>query len=156
MFFYPPTQAALLGYRDLEEVPWVDLRNERSVCDLCTSSLPNLHVSCGGCGWDVCVRCLAEHHEKQRQGGREEPRESPLEPPGAENPASTASQHPRRRILCLNSGCEFSLASTCPGGQDREKAEWPVTASRYFETPRLHLLRAMVAQVDDDLRINKQ
>ena len=145
----------------MEDVPWLNLGNERSICDLCTSSLPNLHVSCGCCGWDVCVRCLAEHHREQQQ--QQQQQQQSLDAPTGSQASEPSTRPPQRKIPCLNPMCEFHL--TPPGCESRplggeggassdrdrswglEAAEWPVVASQYFEAPRLSLLRAMLSQV---------
>ena len=44
----------------IEHVGLIPLNQERTLCDRCTTSIPNVHASCGSCGWDLCIHCLKE------------------------------------------------------------------------------------------------
>ena len=112
--------------------------NERAVCDQCTASLPNLHVSCAACGWDVCVRCLRKRRTEAAGGG------------GA---AATAAVPPPLLgpdgIWCPNPACKCSSEQASGGGQPERgrpsSSGWPVTASRYLELARLRVLRSKLS-----------
>ena len=133
----PPPQATRLGFRRLEDVPCSSMGNERAVCDQCTASLPNLHVSCAACGWDVCVRCLRKRRTEAAGGG------------GA---AATAVPPPLLGpdgIWCPNPACKCSSEQASGGGQPERgrpsSSGWPVTASRYLELARLRVLRSKLS-----------
>eukprot|EP00955_Chlamydomonas_euryale_P026577 280376-Chlamydomonas_euryale.AAC.4 len=105
-----PTQARLLGHdQGIESVPWSSLSRDRALCDVCATSLHNLHMHCGACGWDVCTACV------QRARSHAAP--------------APASQPPR---LCVNPGCSFS-AALAARQLHLPPAQWPVQARRFFE-----------------------
>jgi len=47
----------------VEEAPLSRLDGERSLCDLCSTSIANLHGTCVECKWDFCIDCIMNQTE---------------------------------------------------------------------------------------------
>lgn len=54
-----PLQAREAGHT-LEQVPSLPPTQNRVCCDLCATSIPNLHLQCAACQIDVCMACCRE------------------------------------------------------------------------------------------------
>lgn len=68
-------EACAAGYSRLEDVPQSMIDGERILCNVCATSIPNLHFTCDqlGCGWDICPQCALTDRtwrgEANRLGG---------------------------------------------------------------------------------------
>eukprot|EP00798_Chlamydomonas_sp_ICE-L_P014387 gene14387-20389_t len=51
------TLAKALGYNSVEKVPYVSMDRDRVVCDVCATSIANMHTTCTECRADFCVDC---------------------------------------------------------------------------------------------------
>jgi hypothetical protein len=52
-------QARALGCQGgVEAATWEDLEASRVACNICATSIPNLHAHCTSCDWDMCINCL--------------------------------------------------------------------------------------------------
>ncbi|GAX77805.1 hypothetical protein CEUSTIGMA_g5248.t1 [Chlamydomonas eustigma] len=135
-------QAIRLGFAGLEAVPCFRIQKERLVCDCCTSAMPNLHVSCGACGWDMCAKCLSEQEDVVFTL-----REAASEGMSQEDAPMDVPQPPQPLIRCLNPACRHSRLGYLASNPKMLKdtiCGWPVTARQCFEVPRLKLVKKML------------
>ena len=106
--------ASLMGYESLEKVPFDDMHGTRTLCDRCATSVPNLHLGCGGCGWDLCVRCVEEEKEKlvtteevEVEVEVEDP--NPNDEPSDKAKGGLKERKTRMKLWCLNPLCSHRL-----------------------------------------------
>ena len=51
------THGPIRRFNRLEDVTLDDMKNNRVLCDVCATSIANLHISCTECSGDLCVAC---------------------------------------------------------------------------------------------------
>lgn len=128
--------------RQLEQVAPVKLRKERFMCNVCATSIANLHRHCQACDWDVCVTCCSKLWEPNHGVCRpvqvpppDPPPEPAPSPPGDEPLAPPAPPAPLTQMMplrCLQQGCANPSCSAARG-----------TLQRLTSTNDLAALRAL-------------
>lgn len=84
-------QVALDGLK-LEQVPVHKLgEGERSLCNLCATSIPDVHRYCSGCQWELCVSCCAQQRQLQQQQWQQQQQAAIAQPEAACKDASSSA-----------------------------------------------------------------
>eukprot|EP00198_Chlamydomonas_reinhardtii_P009136 XP_001698473.1 predicted protein [Chlamydomonas reinhardtii] len=133
----------------LEDVKEVDMRKNRTVCDLCCTSIPAMYWCCtsAGCKKEFCLQCCAEGPAEAATTAGGEPAQPrcPWEGCRGHVQLHTFMRKPFHAVV-LRAEQEFGppAAATCAAGQRVAAAAAAPSVSQSFWSPHLVILSETV------------
>ena len=116
-------EAKAAGFESLEKVPHSPMDGERVLCNVCATSIPNLHFTCNDCKWDLCVQCAMANRIKVIE--------------------NVESGSPSRFVGSVGQ-------SMCCMNKVRHESEGDLTAKRFMDDEIISILRKIASEVKLD------